>query len=816
MTQVHNNWKGLLTNASPLSIDAGYSVEQVNVRSAKNGVLEPRLGIVPMAGSAGTSAYHLSSTYFKTATDSYIVTHGTVYSDSLYTSNLWAYSLTSSVMGTILTAGVACNGHSPMSFARDRRGILYGVNGMGRGFRWNGLTSSVQWLGFDAPTSAPTIAAATTAGDMSEGDYLVHYRYVDSEGNYSSLSPAARISAASASAMLGTLAHSIQTDGRESYAQVLVSLADEEETLYLSSTVGLGSTTFAHTISDALLGTNASLAIYNANGSENANRFAPPPYTKPFIACFKDRMFYYGTVRYTNGTVGLIIASGTAVESSREIFKQTNFGNKHSASSPSHAGQARGGEFRFYVGGQSEGFQIDRDGNSFFVTLSSTNTGSISTPISNWSITPEPAEHRLLYWSEVDEPESVPATNAKPLQENSGEYDEPTGLMSFGHALWALHERHLYRVTFVSQPAVDMSVSPPVNRGCVNNRCWVVAEDHAYLLDQFGIYRIGDSGGMESISDPIQDKFRDRTVLDWNYSKWWHASYDPAQRLVRFFVTFSGDGHSEPASPKKCLAFSIEKRDWYMEEYVVPVTAPCIISLSNRTRLTVSTTQVGASTVGVSALVGESTSDITTSPVRGTVTAATSTTLSDTTLSQFTTAHVGAPITISSGTGAGQSRRILSRTSTQVTVDSAWTTTPDSTSKYVVGGFPWSLKTGSDYITRDNNQSERSVQVDFTPTTNDAELQVQVLYDHASVASTWGYTHNNTTGVKYAANNSMATVDMKKTMSGISDQTGWTQIPFPVPMTQNMPTNRSMAVRISGTGGIESQQVHTLLIEGVR
>jgi len=46
----------------------------------------------------------------------------------------------------------------------------------------------------------------------------------------------------------------------------------------------------------------------------------------------------------------------------------------------------------------------------------------------------------------------------------------------------------------------------------------------------------------------------------------------------------------------------------------------------------------------------------------------------------------GTPIYIISGTGAGQTRYVLSNTATVITVSEDWTTNPDATSEYIVGG----------------------------------------------------------------------------------------------------------------------------------
>jgi len=68
----------------------------------------------------------------------------------------------------------------------------------------------------------------------------------------------------------------------------------------------------------------------------------------------------------------------------------------------------------------------------------------------------------------------------------------------------------------------------------------------------------------------------------------------------------------------------------------------------------------------------------------GPVTAATSTTVTDSAKTFTVNAFTNYGITISAGTGAGQTRTISSNTATVITVSSAWTTTPDTTSRYFV------------------------------------------------------------------------------------------------------------------------------------
>lgn len=66
----------------------------------------------------------------------------------------------------------------------------------------------------------------------------------------------------------------------------------------------------------------------------------------------------------------------------------------------------------------------------------------------------------------------------------------------------------------------------------------------------------------------------------------------------------------------------------------------------------------------------------------GTATSGAATTLTDTGKAWGTNAYTNAIVTITSGTGNGQTRTVASNTATVLTVSSAWTTNPDTTSVY--------------------------------------------------------------------------------------------------------------------------------------
>lgn len=66
----------------------------------------------------------------------------------------------------------------------------------------------------------------------------------------------------------------------------------------------------------------------------------------------------------------------------------------------------------------------------------------------------------------------------------------------------------------------------------------------------------------------------------------------------------------------------------------------------------------------------------------GTASSSTSSILTDSTKAYVVNSLVGQILWIYSGTGSGQARTILSNTATAITVESAYSTTPDNTSKY--------------------------------------------------------------------------------------------------------------------------------------
>ena len=79
------------------------------------------------------------------------------------------------------TAHAHTAGFRPMKFLRSRQGLMVGVDGMGRGIRWDGKSSSVSPLGLLPPQYSPTV---TTSPETSK--YVAAIEIFEPGSGYSS------------------------------------------------------------------------------------------------------------------------------------------------------------------------------------------------------------------------------------------------------------------------------------------------------------------------------------------------------------------------------------------------------------------------------------------------------------------------------------------------------------------------------------------------------------------------------------------------------------------------------------------------------
>lgn len=189
----------------------------------------------------------------------------------------------------------------------------------------------------------------------------------------------------------------------------------------------------------------------------------------------------------------------------------------------------------------------------------------------------EAAEPNALYFSEADEPEAVPEVNQLIIQENVKGQDMITALMPFGGGMVVYQERHCYRLSYVAQPLIDANITLIGQRGCLNQRCWDVYDNVAYVVDSAGMYML-DGASAVPISDAIDNYWTD-DIIHFASSKWFFVRVDPTTRVVRFF-------HSVSAGyPDRALCFHPITKAWWVEVYAQTFAGAECLTTGGRQRV---------------------------------------------------------------------------------------------------------------------------------------------------------------------------------------------------------------------------------------
>ena len=194
-----------------------------------------------------------------------------------------------------------------------------------------------------------------------------------------------------------------------------------------------------------------------------------------------------------------------------------------------------------------------------------------------------------IYYSETDEPESVPGENEVIVQQNDRDSDKLSAMIPFGQTLFLAQERHLFSLTFSQIPLLDGQVAPVAFRGCINQRCWTVHEGYCYAADRYGLYRFNQGGSVEQLSDAVRDEFEDG--IDWSSATWDFLSLDFGTKTVRLFVVHKDDGAS--TKPTRALCYDIQSQTFWWEKFPQQITSSTQATLADGTFTTVYACQSG-------------------------------------------------------------------------------------------------------------------------------------------------------------------------------------------------------------------------------
>lgn len=186
-------------------------------------------------------------------------------------------------------------------------------------------------------------------------------------------------------------------------------------------------------------------------------------------------------------------------------------------------------------------------------------------------------EPNTIYFSEVDEPESVPEENEFVLQQSTKDGDAITALAPFCGTMLIFQSRHVYQLAFAQKPLLDASVTLMSYRGCLNQRCWDIHSGMCYVMDQHGVYAVRCGGAVDDISAPISNLFTDN--VDFSDTKLFFLAIEPRSGTLRAFVSFKGDQAIGPAT--RVLCYDIASKTWWMERYPQPISSAAAGQLSN-------------------------------------------------------------------------------------------------------------------------------------------------------------------------------------------------------------------------------------------
>lgn len=680
----------------------------------------------------------------------------------------------------------------PDSIKNTNENTLLVANGINKVLRWDGVKQSAETAGVIPPASALTISGSGVGNIL--GTYYAYSRFVDKYGNFSNLSPISvayttngqtgtitnatksepiKITSASHGLLTGakvkisgvegmteangtwfitvisanqfsldgssgvntytgggtwiagqsTITYTnvpVPTEDKVVTKQILRNTDGQTTTFYVDiETNNVGVTTFQSTKIDTVLDDEDAVPLFDDNDNDLAVSFySRPPSHKSVLCQHKGRMWLAGEVDYKEGAVSVTLGSttvtGIKTEWSKEMIGRT-----------------------FYVVGTPDSFEITNvNPTAQTLTLGSAYTGNTD-PYAYYAISPDIGERRFIYFSAANLPEAWPPTNVIAIEENG---DDIVGLVGQASFLYILEKRHIYRLSFQTDPLLDGQVWLSAYRGCINNRCWVALADGIYMLDYSGIHMF-DGSGSRPISKTIQDIFENRSEffkINWKAAPYFHAVLDQQKTTIRWFVALAGN-----TLPQHAICVDYINQRWWVEEYPFPIGCSDIVEIDSQPKVLLGGPCRRVYALGESELDGTTPDDGTT---RGTVTSVTPLSLTDSTAT-FSSSLLFSTVCIVAGRGKGQTRRIIRVVGTRIDIDRPWDETPSASgadqSTYQIGGIPWEYVTGWFHVVESEKRVMQRFDVYFDPTLEENIIDLEVFVDHDTDPILWALDYDD-------------------------------------------------------------------------
>lgn len=579
----------------------------------------------------------------------------------------------------------------------------------------------------------------------------------------------------------------VSTESKVVRRQVLRNADGDANTFYVDiDTTDVTSTTLESSSTSFDLIFKEAVPLTDATGHTLVDKPIPPDYKK-IAMYFGGRMFAAGVEPYSEGAAAVVQGS-QAVTGIGTSWGRITFP----------------GRYIEFVGNAKQ-YTIQDVQSATSLTLTEPYTGTTD-PFALYVIHPGIAERRTLYWSEPQQSEAWPRVNKITLEADPGAGDI-TGLMPHRSWVYILAENRIYRLSFVNDPLVDGFTNKAAKRGCVNNRCWQLIDDMAYVLDYQGFHVFAGNDDSDISMPAVQDMFRTNPngpwKINWEAKRYFHSCYEPGTATIRWFVALGGH-----YTPHHAVCYNVRLKRWWVEEFPFPVASSILGRLYGQPQLFFGSSGKRILAFGTSPMDG-TTPDAGT--LRGTVSSSGPDWFAD---SSATFPNVvGYPVFIVRGTGKGQRRIVCTRTATRLDVTVPWTIKPDTTSVYQIGGIAWSWRGGWMRWADDKYQDTRAVSIQSRPTTNAAEMYLRVYADLAETPAGFIQIPDLNTGNGIGSLQNDATTDLTIDTTKSSGYVVARMDGFRDWYTDE---NRMVALQLAGVTNDERCEVFRVLTEGAQ
>ncbi len=580
----------------------------------------------------------------------------------------------------------------------------------------------------------------------------------------------------------------VPQDAQIERRQILRNANGNTATFYVDvDTTDLTSTSIDSYRADSSLTGQTAVPLFDGNGVDLAvSRYGVPPNDLTSLLHVNGRMFFAGDAEYSQGAVSVTFGS-TSV---------TGVGTEWTSSLVGRL---------LHVDGV-EGVTISAvDTTNQTLTLSEGYPGSTE-PYADYRIRSIDTRRRSIAWSESGLPDAVPAVNALIVNADQS-LGDITGMFRLGSLMYLGERDRLHVLSFLRNPAPqgaggDGSIFHRTYRGMISQRCVVIVEDMAYILDREGIHQFAGNDD-QPISVSIQDLFDRNGYYDWRvrweHEEFFHAVHDGGQQVIRFFVTLGCTRY-----PYHAICYAYRTQRWWIEEYPFPITSSTEGEVAGEPVVFVGSTANRVFVLGMGSLDGVDAEDGNTH--NGTVTSSTvdSVTVSGAT---FASSMVGYPVVITSGTGIGQRRTIRAVSGTTLSVDVPWTKQPDTTTKFTIGGIQWHWRSRVFRFAPEEKGNARKLFLNAKPGHASDAIRLRTYLNESATAENWGL-GATTNGVTTEQGDENAILDPTKT-------DGFWTLNLDGNRQSNLDGDRLFEVQIDGVQGETPQQIYSLRIDGV-